>query len=76
MGLFPHDPGEAERHPGTPTRGEREVESREEALLQSPIGTVVDRQLADEEGHLEDVPGHGVRLESSLRLRVEGPPGW
>lgn len=45
------NPDKAARPPGPPTRGEREVASREDALLQYPVGTVVGREFADGEGN-------------------------
>jgi len=44
------NPDAATRPPGEPTRGEREVESRERALEMFPRGTVVGRVFADAEG--------------------------
>jgi len=45
-----HHPDAAPRPPGEPTRGEREVESRERALDMFPCGTVVGRIFTDAEG--------------------------
>jgi len=45
-----HNPDDAPRPPGEPTRGEREVESRERALELYPRGTEVGRIFTDAEG--------------------------
>ena len=46
-----HNPGAAPRPPGEPSRGAREVDSRERALEIFPIGTVVGRIFTDSEGN-------------------------
>lgn len=43
----------APRPAGPPTRGEREVASREHALQLFPIGTTVEKEFADHEGQLK-----------------------
>ncbi|CAB1096262.1 unnamed protein product [Ectocarpus sp. CCAP 1310/34] len=43
----------APRPAGPPTRGEREVASREQALQLFPVGTQVGREFADSDGHLK-----------------------
>ena len=44
-----HRPGAAPRPPGTPTRGEREVATREAALQEFPLATEVCRELKDKD---------------------------
>ena len=46
-----HGEEAAPRLAGPPTRGEREVASREQALRLFPIGTPVGREFVDNEGH-------------------------
>ena len=46
-----HQPGAAPPPPGEPSRGAREVDSRERALEVSPIGTVVGRIFTNSEGN-------------------------
>lgn len=43
----------AARLPAPPTRGENEVASREEALLQYPVGTAVGHEFADGQGKVK-----------------------
>lgn len=48
-----HDPDATPRPAGPPTRGARQVTSREHTLRLFPIGTPAGRELADGEGHLK-----------------------
>jgi len=47
-----HGPDDAPRPPGSPTRGEREVATREAALQEFPLGTEVGRELHDLDGNV------------------------
>ena len=46
-----HGPGVAPRPAGPPTRGEREVATREDALKEFPLNTEVGRELMDQDGN-------------------------
>lgn len=70
-----YGPDETKISPGAPTRGEREVASREEAVLQFPIGTIVDRPFCGQRGHSEDLPPQGMRLQQQS-VPESGVPGW
>lgn len=48
-----HGPDKAARPPGAPSRGEREVSSRTDALHEYPIGTPVGREFGDRKGNLK-----------------------
>lgn len=69
-----HGPDKARRPPGIPTRGEREVASREDALRQYPLGTKVGREFADSEGNLKIFYGT-VYDFCDPHWRVEYPDG-
>ena len=47
-----YGPEIAARPPGSPSRGKREVATREEALSKFPLGTEVARELMDKEGNV------------------------
>lgn len=49
-GSWPGHIGKSPRPPGVPTHGERNVESRDYALYEFPVGTEVGRQFVDAQG--------------------------
>lgn len=69
------DPDKATRSQGAPKRGEQEVESPEEALLQFPIGTVVGCRFADS-GENPKIFRGKVSDFSDPYWRMEYPDGY
>lgn len=51
MWEYYHGPDVAPRPPGAPSRGKREVVTREEALREFPLGKEVARELQDQKGN-------------------------
>ena len=69
-----HGPRKAARPQGAPSRGGREVASREQALLQFPVGTEVGREFADNSGKIKTFRGRIIDF-SDPYWRVEYPDG-